>query len=274
MKISYYDAFDLIAEDAGRLLSDLEKETTGAEQHHPNTTINAVAANLSTMRRPKKQRLKLRLLIAAIILLSTSTIALAVYHYDLFQDGAALVDDSNRDLVGKEQHGEATVIDKEGNIISGPPEVSLPTIEELIADSEIITSTEGSSFTPNSISYFSTSSEGTCSITPEVIFLNASMVVFTREDGSGWELSEGDRLIFEAEEYPSVIDLPGKGQTVAFMYICNGHLMNEDSVSKQALDLHFKLQAEQTGEYYICLVGASSDSISLKEGTIYTEQGE
>lgn len=58
------------------------------------------------------------------------------------------------------------------------------------------------------------------------------------------------------------------------MYICNGRLMNEDPVSKQALDLRFELQTEQTGEYYICLVGASSDSISLKEGTIYTEQGE
>ena len=56
------------------------------------------------------------------------------------------------------------------------------------------------------------------------------------------------------------------------MYIFNGRLMNEDPVSNQALDLRFELQNEQTGEYCICLVGASSDSISLKEGTIYTEQ--
>ena len=44
--------------------------------------------------------------------------------------------------------------------------------------------------------------------------------------------------------------------------------MNNEIVPVTGPNLKYELTAEKTGEYYICFIGASSEPISLKEGTI------
>ena len=97
MKVSYYDLFDMIAEDAGKLLSQAEQSPIHPENYSPDATITAVREKIKGTESHKicahKNTFRLRLLIAAVILLSLSGIAFAAYEYDLFEDGAALITD-------------------------------------------------------------------------------------------------------------------------------------------------------------------------------------
>lgn len=277
MKLSYYDAFDIISEDAGKLLASLESQAVNADKYSSKITREEV---LKKVRKPKSvsgKRIRLRLLIAAILILSLSGVAFAASHYDLFRDGAALITDENRDLVGKEMEMTASVYDKDGNLVSGPGLAPEPSLEEVIGDSGIITGAEDHGdlcMIPHSISYFPVDERTFPDTTPEVIFDNGAMIVFTKEDGSGWHLRKGDTLIFETREYHSEINLaqPDKGQSVQFRYVLDHTLMTESTTSAGNLKLRYELRADQDGEYYICIVGCSSDPISLMEGKIYVER--
>ena len=277
MKVSYYDLFDMIAEDAGKLLSQAEQSPIHPENYSPDNTITAVREKIkgteSHKKRAHKNTFRLRLLIAAVILLSLSGIAFAAYQYELFRDGAALITDENRDLVGKEMHNlTASVYDKDGNLVSGPGLAPEPTLEAvIIKDIEPAAGTNEPFPLPHSVTHFAVKENGNSCTTPEIIFDNGVMVIFTKEDGSGWHLKKGETLVFESTEYPSEINAvtPDKGQCVGFYYVFNNTLMRKSDTSLRELDLKYELTAEQDGEYYICLIGASSDPISLMEGKIY-----
>lgn len=53
-----------------------------------------------------------------------------------------------------------------------------------------------------------------------------------------------------------------------YFYICNGEISDGKSEPRKTLNQTFEITAEKDGEYYICLLGVSSDPISLKEGQI------
>ena len=281
MKVSYYDLFDMIAEDAGKLLSQAEQSPIHPENYSPDATIATVRGKIKETeghkKRTHKNTFRLRLLIAAVILLSLSGIAFAAYQYDLFRDGAALITDENRDLVGKEMYMSASVYDKDGNLVSGPGLAPEPTLEDVMKKTDIIKDIEPAAGTnepfplPHSVTHFAVKGNGNSCTTPEIIFDNGVMVIFTKEDGSGWHLKKGETLAFESTEYPSEINAvtPDKGQCVGFYYVFNNTLMRKSDTSLRELDLKHELTAEQDGEYYICLIGASSDPISLMEGKIY-----
>ena len=282
MKVCYYDLFDMIAEDAGKLLSQAEQSPIHPENYSPDNTITAVREKIkgteSHKKRAHKNTFRLRLLIAAVILLSLAGIAFAAYQYELFRDGAALITDENRDLVGKEMHNlTASVYDKDGNLVSGPGLAPEPTLEDVMKETDIIKDIEPAAGTnepfplPHSVTHFAVKENGNSCTTPEIIFDNGVMVIFTKENGSGWHLKKGETLVFESTEYPSEINAvtPDKGQCVGFYYVFNNTLMRKSDTSLRELDLKYELTAEQDGEYYICLIGASSDPISLMEGKIY-----
>lgn len=191
MKVSYYDLFDMIAEDAGKLLSQAEQSPIHPENYSPDTTITAISGKI-----------------------------------------------------------------KETDIIK---------------DIEHAAGTNEPFLIPKSITHFAVKGNGNSCTTPEIIFDNGVMVIFTKEDGSGWHLKKGETLVFESTEYPSEINAvtPDKGQCVGFYYVFNNTLMRKSDTSLRELDLKYELTAEQDGEYYICLIGASSDPISLMEGKIY-----
>lgn len=104
-------------------------------------------------------------------------------------------------------------------------------------------------------------------ITPEIIFGNNDLVIFEQEDGSGWELNEGETLMIQATEYEAETN-GGNGQGIMYFYICDGEILDGKSGPRKELNQTFELTAEKSGEYYICLLGVSSDPISLKEGKI------
>ena len=282
MKVSYYNLFDMIAEDAGKLLSQAEQSPIHPENYSPDATITAVREKIKGTESHKKcahkNTFRLRLLIAAVILLSLSGIAFAAYQYDLFEDGAALISDENRDLVGiATTRGEASVYDKDGNLVSGPGLAPKRTLEDVIEETDIIKDIEPAAGTnepfliPHSVTHFTVKESGNSCTTPEIIFDNGVMVIFTKEDGSGWKLKKGETLVFEGTEYPSKINTMNldKAQNIGFHYIFNNTLMRKGSASTKELDLKYGVTAERNGEYYICLIGASAGHVSLMEGEIY-----
>ena len=58
MKVSYYDLFDMIAEDAGKLLSQAEQSPIHPENYSPDTTIAAVSGKIKETKRHKKRTQK------------------------------------------------------------------------------------------------------------------------------------------------------------------------------------------------------------------------
>lgn len=104
---------------------------------------------------------------------------------------------------------------------------------------------------------------------PEFIFTNDSMVILKKEDSSGWDLKKGESLQIQLELYPSEININKvRGQSIRYQYVYDGKLMKEFD-SEQGLSQNYELKASKSGEYYICLVGGSSDPITIKSGKIY-----
>lgn len=272
MKISYYDLFDIIAEEAGRRLSKYDNNPINLKSFSPDTTINAVHDKIKNRKRTTKPKIVLRLLIAALIIMGLAISGLAITN-NLFRNGAAYIDDTNKELIGKElpYEGEVTIKDKSGNIISGKePSTNIDQSNQLIEESTIIKSIDDNAVIPSSINYFPVKQSKNFYTTPEVIFTNGAMIVFTKEDGSGWNLKHLETLTFETEMYPSEITY-GRGQGITYGYIYNGELITENNRYEPGLDISYNLQADKEGEYYICLIGASSDSIALKEGKIVSQ---
>lgn len=99
--------------------------------------------------------------------------------------------------------------------------------------------------------------------TPEIILINGAPCIFTKDDGSGWTLSKGDVISFEYEKYPSeIIDK----QVLVIGYILNGKLYSGEAFGD--LDGEYKLEIEGDGEYYIYVTSASSDYLTLREGSL------
>ena len=195
------------------------------------------------------------LLVAALVAMSS---ILAIAH----NYGAALIDDSNRHLVGKGLHGE-------GQIIGADEEIEVPDepSDGIWETTARIKSYKNVSISPNSITEFAVSGDAGQYITPEIIFGNNDLVIFEQEDGSGWKLNEGETLMIQATEYEAETN-GGNGQGIMYFYICDGEILDGKSEPRKELNQTFELTAEKSGEYYICLLGVSSDPISLKEGKI------
>ena len=76
-----------------------------------------------------------------------------------------------------------------------------------------------------------------------------------------------ETLMIQATEYEAETN-GGTGQGLMYFYICDGEILDGKSEPRKELNQTFELTAEKSGEYYICLLGVSSDPISLKEGKI------
>ncbi len=293
MKLNLYDAFDLISEEAVSLLNEYDGIPETVQDFSAETTIQAVLENSPKSMKKLRQKTawKVRLLIAAAIITALSSISLAIYEGNLRRiHGAELVDETNRDLVGKEMSGIAIVTDSEGNIVNKdelyeaygdlcilPDGIQAPKdmpnwkhSETLTISHPLIREVQPDTCMPRSISAFAVQEKDEKFFTPEVIFVNGVMVIFTKEDGSGWHLDEGESLKLEVEEYPSEIN-SGRGQFVSYQYIFNGTLMGKDFPDTLSLNLSYEITADEAGEYYPCIINASSDPITLKEGEIVAE---
>lgn len=279
MKLSLYDAFDMIAKDAVEILTEYDSTQEEIPEYSPEAVIQDVLGE-SKKKRKKWRRQKgwKRYFLIAAVVAALSSVSFAMYQRNVQKNnGAQLVDETNRDLVGRELTGQAAEVwDTDGNLKNAKELVEFyGECTESYDDwrrSSLIHNVHPNAHIPYTTDEFAVLESEEEYITPEVIFTNDAMVIFTKKDGSGWQLKKDETLIFEAEEYPSEIGF-GKGQAVLYQYILNGTLMPsvEGQEKNDGLKLVYTLTADRKGEYYICLVGASSDPITMKEGKIYTK---
>lgn len=294
MKISFYELFDLMAEDALELLSEDMAESTASPEDTEDTTdrdstffsaettINGVLKMISQKESPhvlKKKKAKFRLLLVAVIGAGLSAaVALAdqpIIIDGIFQKaGAEEINDSNRDYVGKRLMAPDVTVKSLEEVrkeqASRLNKQTKPEIQYEIPG--LIKSIESEEHLPYAMDLFEAEKEDGYYTTPEVIFTHNAMVIFTKEGNKGWKLKKGQTLHFEAEEYPSEVTW-GRGQVIIYTHILNGKLMNEEyeGHGRHGLYQKYDLKAEKDGEYYLCLIGASSDSISIKNGRLYVD---
>ena len=217
MKINYYEAFDLIAEEAVDLLAEHQSDDSFLDKFSVEDTLSAVQGNMTQKKVVKKRMpMKIRFLIAAVMVLMVAAISFADR-----DGGAQLITDENRHLVGKEtivDSEDVLIIDKDGNIVNG----ELPTdrTEDVWKTSSVIKRVKDAN-SPSSITEITVEKKEDIFVTPEIITWNGDLVIMMKEDGEGWYLEAGQSLIYDVELYPSEIN-DGNGQVVAFYQICDG----------------------------------------------------
>lgn len=281
MKISFYELFDLMEEEALELLPE---DTPDSEtQSSSEATINGVLEMISQKERPhvfKKKKMIRRLLLVAVIGIGVSAAAVALANQPIILNGVLLrigaeeINDANRAYVGKEMKaGHTAEVRRESEIRE---EAAAGTSSRLESERtyelpDFIKGIESYEKLPYAMDTFESKKEDGYYTTPEIIFTNNAMVIFTKEGNKGWKLKKGQTLHFETEEYPSEVN-QGRGQAIIYTYILDGKLMNKDyGDGRRGISQNYDLKAEKSGEYYLCLTGASSDPISIKSGRLYVE---
>lgn len=281
MKISFYELFDLMAEEALELLPE---DTPDSEtQSSSEATINGVLEMISQKEHPrvfKKKKLIRRLLLVAVIGIGVSAAAVALANQPIILNGVLLrigaeeINDANRAYVGKEMKaGHTAEVRRESEIReeAAAGTSSRPESERTYELPDFIKDIESYEKLPYAMDTFESKKEDGYDTTPEIIFTNNAMVILTKEGNKGWKLKKGQTLHFETEEYPSEVN-QGRGQAIIYTYILDGKLMNQDyGDGRRGLSQKYDLKAEKSGEYYLCLTGASSDPISIKSGRLYVE---
>ncbi len=196
----------------------------------------------------------------SIILFTTGGIANAATGEKLVQwinglFGAELVTDENEGLIGKE------VIDNsKSEITHGEESNTENNAGNVITESHIIKSVADDNIVlPLSVSEFKVEND----TTPEIIMTNGSMVVFYLEDYAGWNCKAGDILTFSFEKYESDVV---SNQVLVIGYIKDGVMYDGESFG--SLSGSYELKVREGGEYNLYIISATSDYLTLKQGTI------
>lgn len=169
--------------------------------------------------------------------------------------GAELVTDENEGLIGKE------VIDNSEPEVTHGEESDIGNAEgRAITESHIIKSVADDNIVlPLSVSEFKVEND----TTPEIIMTNGSMAVFYLEDYAGWNCKAGDILTFSFEKYESDAV---SNQALVIGYIKDGVMYDGESFG--SLSGSYELKVREGGEYNLYIISATSDYLTLKQGTI------
>lgn len=101
-------------------------------------------------------------------------------------------------------------------------------------------------------------------LVPEFIIPNGAIGVFSKGNQSGWSCKAGDTLIWSFEKYPME---NGISQSICVGYI-KDDVMYEAQAFGETLEGEYELTVPEDGIYYIYVIGASSDPISMKGSDI------
>lgn len=261
MKINYYEAFDLIAEEAVDLLAEHQSDDSFLDKFSVEDTLSAVQENMTQKKVVKKRMpMKIRFLIAAVMVLMVAAISFADE-----DDGAELITDENRHLIGESEGISVSVFDKLDNLISGN-EASKTKKEDIIGKSNVIKDIQEGAVIPGSADEFTSTENKGYFTTPEVIASNGEMIIFTSPDLKGWELKKNDKIVFDVALYSTE-----KNQAVLYQIIIDGVLQNEAMLllgDEQKLEI----VADKRGEYCISLINVNSIYLALKQGEIKVEK--
>lgn len=116
---------------------------------------------------------------------------------------------------------------------------------------------------PSSIFELETKEKNGVYISPEIITVNASVIVLTDTNGRGWELKTGDSVEYEFEKYKSEVV---ENQIILIGYVKDGVLNPWQKFDQ--LKGNYNLTIEEPGQYYFYIINASSDPIALREGAL------
>lgn len=237
---------------------------------------------LNPVKRKKTKKWVIRIILAAVFILSFSTVIFAVRKKDILRNGGAVeITDENRKLIGTNKGGISEIYNKNGELQAIYDTNGKKIDEAEIREAEImgawkytgiIKSIEEDELQPKSYTKIKVEELSGRWVIPEVMFDNGALIIFTKPDGSGWSLKKGDGIEIELEEYTT--ELYGtKGQEVGYFLIENGRL-NKEIVSKTGLNQEVLLDIELAGVYYPCIMNWSIDITSLKKGKIIIKDGK
>lgn len=172
-------------------------------------------------------------------------------------DKIELIDDTNRNLIGKEGSGGDVLVvsaDEIDQMLGSEG----PTPEE-IPENPIVTDVEAGVVWGHAIQEIVTEEART----PELIAPNGIVGVFSKSNGEGWACEAGDIITWTFEKYPAD---NGRLQSLAVGYIKDGVLHEAQAYPEMSATYEFDVT--ENGNYHIYFMCASSDPISLKEGEI------
>lgn len=177
-----------------------------------------------------------------------------------FMSHAMLIDDENASLIGTEVQDNMPLISKNDAIKTEDLEGNLHALE---SENLIVTSYDDEVLPPINMENFKTMDN----VTPEVIMMNGSAAIFTQEDIEGWKCDVGEKIVYSFERYPSEVK---EQQTLIVGYILNGVMHKGEKFLD--LDGKYEYKIEKEGEYFIYVINADSDYLSLKKGNIFIQK--
>ena len=238
-----------------------DKNTVDVSPADVRTKVRAkVTGEVNHTRKPYKAAIAL----CCLLVISVPCYALV----SSILERSAVVDDTNRHLIGKEVQsdyyiiydGNGTYTDSYGNTAGNIDDL----IPDTPAESRLVESIEAENLDPSSyVEIQPKRATEQKTVYPELIMVNNSACILTKDDGSGWKLNAGDSFSYEYEKAESEVV---EEQTFLIGVIQDG-IMKEPIISR-ALAGEFTFTAKEAGEYYIYLLSASSDYLTIEEGII------
>lgn len=267
--ISYYyytKTIAVIAEETGL------KESEEVYFHDCNKILKKyskqkIRQNVFCKTASKHKPLKFTYRTAIIVTVVSVFLCMPVYAAISHLLTSALIDDSNRHLIGTETNDRSYIILKDGVYTNENGKVV--DIEELakssseFPESRIVKSSLMPNFIPSSIVEIPTDKSDEMYIIPEIILINNSLCVLTQDNGKGWELTDKDNIVISFDKYKSDITV---SQDLIIGYVKDG-IMYEGEVFDE-LSGKYSFSPDEKGEYFFYLLSGSSDYLSLKSGNL------
>lgn len=242
------------------LIKKLNEDYVEEQCFNPDIKITvskkAVTKKVKAAILPTRKVLKKRYLLVALLVVTITGVSVSAgVTYSLQR--AEAIDDTNRHLIGTEINcgSDGITVYSTEEFLNATPSPS----ETVIPDNRIVSSVEDGAMAPHVIDEFATTQSDNKYICPEIIMINNSMAIYTKEDGSGWQLESGQTISISYELY--------EGYSYLGIGIIKDGTMHICELRKEIID-KYSYTAEEAGEYYIYLIGASSDYVSLDSGTI------
>lgn len=178
---------------------------------------------------------------------------------------ATIIDDENEKFVGKEvQDNSQLESSKSSKGFFGNQGAGTAALED-VRENAVVDSFADGVLNPINITNFQT----TDNMTPEVIIPNGSAATFGQTDSVGWVCNVGEELVYQFEKYPSEsIDQ----QSLVVGYILDGVMYPGEKNAE--LNGEYRVKVEKKGEYFIYVINAASDPLSLKNGGIHIVESE
>lgn len=263
MQISIYDEISKLDEGFIEKLNWTDDNEIQVSAHRINRIVNGRIFNRAS-RFTGMKRMKVVIICCSLIAVTIPVYAAVM----TFLDKSMPIDDSNRHLIGTEVQDDYYIIYRDGQYIDS--EGNHVALEELaepekdVVPNRIVREIRQPDFYPSSIVEISqTEQMDSRHFFPELILVNDSVCILTGEDGQGWTLESGDKLVYEFSKMDSQVV---EEQNLMIGYVKDGVLYEgEGHWEKKGV---YVLSIKESGTYYIYLLSASSDYLSLKQGCV------